>query len=344
WGGGGYSQSLYDAIAAAGAADSLFIAAAGNSNVNTDASPHYPSAYNLDNIISVASTTSTDGRSSFSNYGANTVDLGAPGSSIYSTVPGGGYAFFSGTSMATPHVAGAASLLWAYDPTLTSAEVKQAILDTADPLSALSGITVTGGRLNVYDALIAAQSGGGGGGGQTPPPGDPGRDVLSDGDGGIDTLNLAAVTGGSSIDLTPGSTGTIGGASFTLASDALIENFIGGDGVDLVTGNDQSNSLYGGRGGDTISGGVGDDVLRGGGGADLLTGGSGADLFVFGEGDSGAGQGSRDLVTDFAPGADLLDLSGIDGDGLQGSYDGFWFVGTDTFGGAGSLRYVFDAS
>ncbi|HJN67787.1 MAG TPA: S8 family serine peptidase, partial [Pirellulales bacterium] len=153
WGGGGYSQALYNAIAAAGAAESLFIAAAGNSSSNNDASPHYPSNYDLDNVISVASTTHNDTLSSFSCYGATTVDLGAPGSSIYSTVPGNSYASYSGTSMATPHVAGVAAMLLAENPSLTAAEVKAVILNSVDPIDALTGITVTGGRLNAYNAL-----------------------------------------------------------------------------------------------------------------------------------------------------------------------------------------------
>lgn len=153
WGGGGYSQSLYDAINAAKSVGHLFVAAAGNSNANTDASPHYPSSYTLDNIISVASITSTDARSSFSNYGATSVDLGAPGSSILSTVPNSGYATYSGTSMATPHVAGAAAMLVGRHPMWTYGEIRDAILGTARPIAALSGITVTGGTLDLAAAV-----------------------------------------------------------------------------------------------------------------------------------------------------------------------------------------------
>ncbi|HEY9725652.1 MAG TPA: S8 family serine peptidase [Chroococcales cyanobacterium] len=153
WGGGGYSQALYDAIAAAGAAGQLFIAAAGNNSNNNDVNPSYPASYNLDNVISVAATDSNDQLASFSNYGATSVDVAAPGVNIYSTIPGGGYASYSGTSMATPHVTGVASLIWAQDPTLTAQEVKERILATADPIAALQGKTLTGGRLNAYNAL-----------------------------------------------------------------------------------------------------------------------------------------------------------------------------------------------
>ena len=156
WGGGGFSQALADAIERANAANILFVAAAGNSGVNNDASPHYPSSYANANIIAVASITSTGGLSSFSNYGATTVDIGAPGSGIWSTVPVrskgktiASYASYSGTSMATPHVTGAAAMYASTHPGATAAQIKAAILGSATPTSSLSGRTVTGGRLNV---------------------------------------------------------------------------------------------------------------------------------------------------------------------------------------------------
>ena len=160
WGGGGYSQALYDAINTAGQQGALFIAAAGNSSQNTDTTPAYPASYDLANIISVASTTRTDGLSWFSNYGATTVDLGAPGSDIYSAWPNSTYNTISGTSMASPHVTGAAALLWSQNPTWTAQQVKDRLMQTTDPISALSGKTVTGGRLNINNALA----------GSTPPP------------------------------------------------------------------------------------------------------------------------------------------------------------------------------
>ncbi|MEQ9355156.1 S8 family serine peptidase [Coleofasciculus chthonoplastes] len=158
WGGGGYSQGLYDAIAAAGQAGQLFIAAAGNGGFdgigdNNDVTPHYPSNYDLDNIICVAATDDCDNLASFSNYGVTSVDLGAPGVDIYSTIPGGGYASYNGTSMATPHVSGVAALIWSQNPHLSASEVKNQILSTVDPISSLQGNTVTGGRLNANNAL-----------------------------------------------------------------------------------------------------------------------------------------------------------------------------------------------
>ena len=112
WGGGGFSTALYDVIAASGAAGLLFVAAAGNSGLDSDVLPHYPSSYDLASVISVAATDYGDNRASFSNYGAVSVDLGAPGVGTLSTTPGNTYSTYSGTSMATPHVSGVAALAW----------------------------------------------------------------------------------------------------------------------------------------------------------------------------------------------------------------------------------------
>jgi len=160
WGGGGFSQSMLDALNSAAGIGHVFVAAAGNGGAdqigdNNDSLPSYPASYNAANVISVASTTNNDTRSSFSNYGATSVDLGAPGSTIYSTY-GSGYAYLSGTSMATPHVTGVVALVQTLNPTWTHVQVKQRILSTARPVSALSGITVTGGVLNAAAAVAGA--------------------------------------------------------------------------------------------------------------------------------------------------------------------------------------------
>lgn len=162
WGGGGYSDLLYQSIKLGAENDALFIAAAGNSSLNTDSSANYPSNYSTltalgwEAVISVASITSGGALSSFSNYGASTVDIGAPGSSIWSTVPGGGYASFSGTSMATPHVAGALALLASIYPDLSGEQLVQLVLDSAVATASLSGKTTTGGRLAVDNMLALA--------------------------------------------------------------------------------------------------------------------------------------------------------------------------------------------
>lgn len=155
WGGGGFSQSLYNAIQAAGQADSLFVAAAGNSNKDTDVSPNYPSGYDLDCIVSVASTDEIDKLSYFSNRGAISVELAAPGSNILSLRPGGQYGNSSGTSMATPHVAGTAALLLGRNPTLKPSLIKQLMMFGSDSLPTLGGKVSANGRLNAYRALKA---------------------------------------------------------------------------------------------------------------------------------------------------------------------------------------------
>jgi subtilisin family serine protease len=153
WGGGGYNQALADAIQAAADAGILFVAAAGNRTTNIDTFPYYPAAYDLPNIIAVASSDSNDNLSAFSNYGVQSVDLAAPGSSILSTLPNNGYGIYSGTSMATPHVTGAAGLLWAYQSEWLWTDVKQVLLSSAARRGAFEGKVLTGGRLDADAAL-----------------------------------------------------------------------------------------------------------------------------------------------------------------------------------------------
>jgi subtilisin family serine protease len=159
WGGGGYSQALADEINKAGAADVLFVAAAGNSSANNDTTPFYPCSYHAANEICVASTEKNDSLSGFSNYGPSSVDLAAPGSGILSTVIGGGYATFSGTSMATPHVVGTAALILSTGYQSVST-LKSTILGAVDPVSSLAGRVATGGRLDVCNAFPACLPGG----------------------------------------------------------------------------------------------------------------------------------------------------------------------------------------
>ena len=154
WGGGGFSQALQDAIERANAANILFIAAAGNGGSdgvgdNNDVTANYPSNYPNANVIAVAAITSAGAKSSFSNYGATTVDIGAPGQGIWSSTAYNIYESYSGTSMATPHVTGAAALYASTHSGASAASIKSAILGSATPTASLSGKCVTGGRLNV---------------------------------------------------------------------------------------------------------------------------------------------------------------------------------------------------
>lgn len=153
WGGGAPSQALEAAIREASNAGIFFVAAAGNSTANNDNLPNYPSNYDIPNVIAVAATDQSDRLASFSSYGRTSVDLAAPGVGIISTVLTGGFRALSGTSMATPHVAGAVALMKAVHTEMTMAALKQKLLSSVDPVAALAGKVATGGRLNLEKAL-----------------------------------------------------------------------------------------------------------------------------------------------------------------------------------------------
>lgn len=153
WGGDAYDQSLADAIEAAKNAGHIFVAAAGNSASDNNTAPMYPASYANDNIISVAAIDSTGSLAYYSNFGSTTVDIAAPGDQIYSTYIGNTLTYLSGTSMAAPHVAGVAALLWASHPEMTWQQVKARILAKARPLPSLAGKCVSGGLVDAYATL-----------------------------------------------------------------------------------------------------------------------------------------------------------------------------------------------
>ncbi|GIL17210.1 MAG: hypothetical protein BroJett040_09610 [Oligoflexia bacterium] len=158
WGGGGFSQTLKDAIQRSHEAGALFVAAAGNESNNNDTNPTYPCSYDVPNVLSVAAINNKGGIASFSNYGKKMVHLAAPGVNIYSSVTGNGYDSWSGTSMATPHVSGVAALLAAHEPNLTGVEMKQRLMSTVKPVSAIKNKVKTGGMVNAFFALTNQQA------------------------------------------------------------------------------------------------------------------------------------------------------------------------------------------
>ncbi len=151
--GGTYSQSERDAIHSARAAGVLFVAASGNDGTDNGDVPVYPASYELDNIIAVAATDDKDVLASFSNYGAMSVDVTAPGVWIYSTKGGDSYQYLSGTSMATPHVTGLAALIWADNGGFTYDQVKERILNGVDVLPGLTGSVLMAGRINANNSI-----------------------------------------------------------------------------------------------------------------------------------------------------------------------------------------------
>ncbi|MEL6478075.1 MAG: S8 family serine peptidase [Pseudomonadota bacterium] len=310
-------------IEAAGEAGHLFVAAAGNDSQDQDAISASQRIWDLDNVISVAASSLDDTLASFSNFGATTVDLAAPGHFILSSALGSGARFLSGTSMAAPHVAGAAALAWALDPTLTVEEVKEAILSTVDPIAALDGLVETGGRLNVanlVESLLPEQSADPivatdgadtltGTSGEDEISGLQGDDLLQ-GLGGADTLNgnrgNDTLDGGAGTDLLAGGFGddlylvdqagdtveeladrgidTVESqVSLTLAAN--VENLtLVGQAALSGTGNALANEIMGNAASNELFGAQGSDFLRGGDGNDLLRGGVGNDTLNGGSG------------------------------------------------------------
>lgn len=155
WGGGGFSHALRNAIAACANAGIPFVAAAGNTGTNNDARPHYPSSYNLPNVVAVAATNANDQLTEFSCFGQNSVNIAAPGWQIWSTYSNSisDYRFLQGTSMAAPHVSGALALALAHYPYAGVEELIEALYQSADKLPSLEGKVSSGGRLNLHRLL-----------------------------------------------------------------------------------------------------------------------------------------------------------------------------------------------
>jgi subtilisin family serine protease len=153
WGSTQKSRALEDVIRKAYEAGILFVAASGNASTNNDRNPHYPSSYNVPNVISVAALDRNDQLAGFSNYGLKSVAIAAPGVDILSTWLGDEYEEKSGTSMATPVVAGVAALVVANDPKITVDELRTKLLGSVDTLNSLKDKVASGGRINAAKAL-----------------------------------------------------------------------------------------------------------------------------------------------------------------------------------------------
>lgn len=326
WGGDPFSQAMLDAIVRGAQQDQLFVAAAGNAALftpnNNDANPYYPSSFSTtaaagyEAVISVAATTSTGGLAFFSNYGATSVDLGAPGSGIWSTLPGDSYGSKDGTSMAAPHVAGAIALYAAEHPDATAADIRAAILGSVAPTASLAGKVATGGRLDIGTLLVP----------DTTPPGVAvtlNDTALTAGETATVTFAFTEKVAGFTLDdvvfdAANGSLGTLSTADqktytavFTPTAniaDATNTIAVAAGGYADLAGNPGlagasanftidtravgGQTIYGTTAADTLSGGAGDDVISGlpsagsnlgKGTIDRLTGNAGADLFILGD-------------------------------------------------------------
>lgn len=158
WGGGAESQAMKDAISYSLSKGALFVAAAGNNGSDTDLEPHFPSSYDVGNVISVAAINNLGNLADFSNFGIKSVDIAAPGVNILSTLPTDIYEDWSGTSMATPFVSGVAALMLSVNSAMGPLELKEKILRSSKPLSKLNGKVLTSGMLNARGAVALSIS------------------------------------------------------------------------------------------------------------------------------------------------------------------------------------------
>jgi len=153
WGGGGRSEALFEAIKHASDKGIIFTAAAGNDSANNDVKPSYPAAYDAPNMVAVAALTAQNGLASFSSYGRNSVHIAAPGHNILSTVNGGKYDVYSGTSMATPHVSGVLGLLLSKEGRIPHEVLRERLTMTGVPVAGLRGKTQSASRIDAYNLL-----------------------------------------------------------------------------------------------------------------------------------------------------------------------------------------------
>ena len=207
YGGLGTSQAEARAVGFAQFAGQIYVASAGNTTTNNDASAHYPSNFttSFSHVVAVAATDSTDKLGSFSNYGSGSVTLAAPGVGILSTTPGNSYSSFDGTSMATPQVTGAIALYWGANPTLSYEQVINKLKASVDPVAGLVGKVSTGGRLNVAKMFAS-------------PPVPP---VVVGAPAGTDVVRVLAAGGATQMALTPhpGYLGGVGAAAGDVTGD-----------------------------------------------------------------------------------------------------------------------------
>lgn len=326
WGGGGSSTLLETSISNGALVNNHFFAAAGNSTNNNDGPPFYPSNYTTisvagwEAVTAVASIASNGSISSFSNYGATTVDLGAPGSGVMSTTPGNNYGYLSGTSMATPHVSGAMALFLASFPQADRRELREVLLSTAKPTPSLSGKVVSNGRLDVMAGLTELASRYSG---STPTYSVSGPTSVNEGASlnlTIDTTNVNngtvlywSVTGVQAADLSPatlqGST-TVNNNTSSVALSLVNDNLLEGaetltfrlysnsartmlKATKVVQVNDTSNGItfvWGTTGRDTLIGGAGRDAISG-----VPSSGTSPQSLGKGQIDTASGKGGADL-------------------------------------------------
>lgn len=327
--------------------DVLFAIAAGNSSLNVDLQAYYPCAYPAPNIVCIGASTASDGVASFSNYGAGGVDLAAPGTAILSTKSSaktgvaGNYVTYQGTSMATPHVAGAAALLKSYDPQLTVTEIKSRLMTHAEPVAAWQGKSVTGGRLDVAAAL-----------GGTPSPVSstvyrtPSQLVVKAKSGEqnhvtVELLDSDYRVTDATNDLSPGvGCAAVTAKSVSCPSNGIIQKRVYlGDGDDMFADDTAlASQIDGGAGADDIAGGTGDDTIIPGLGtdADQIAGNDGVDVVDYSNRTDALDISLNGLGDDGAPGeADALagDIEAVRGglgdDVIHGSSDANLLVGNE---------------